>query len=155
MLSEIGNHRTVCKLQFRLLPLLFALYVVAFIDRINLGFAALTNCFLKPGLSTSWISRLRFPQFEFSIEVAAKGGHHLTYPPHEVRCAYNLERSRGKVGGLKMKGAIPTTAESIYIGRAEERLYTLIVQMQTSKPFHNNVKTSIPIVHEITARAGE
>jgi hypothetical protein len=144
MLSEIGNHRTVCKLQFRLLPLLFALYVVAFIDRINLGFAALTNCFLKPGLSTS-----------FSIEVAAKGGHHLTYPPHEVRCAYNLERSRGKVGGLKMKGAIPTTAESIYIGRAEERLYTLIVQMQTSKPFHNNVKTSIPIVHEITARAGE
>jgi ACS family tartrate transporter-like MFS transporter len=29
-------------MQFRLLPFLFALYVVAFIDRINLGFAALT-----------------------------------------------------------------------------------------------------------------
>ena len=33
---------TIQKLQVRLLPFLFALYVVAFIDRINLGFAALT-----------------------------------------------------------------------------------------------------------------
>ena len=33
---------TVRKLRTRLLPFLFALYVVAFIDRINLGFAALT-----------------------------------------------------------------------------------------------------------------
>ena len=30
---------TIRKLRIRLLPLLFALYVVAFIDRINLGFA--------------------------------------------------------------------------------------------------------------------
>jgi len=33
---------TIRKLRMRLLPFLFALYVVAFIDRINLGFAALT-----------------------------------------------------------------------------------------------------------------
>ncbi|HYL84677.1 MAG TPA: hypothetical protein VE263_10610 [Candidatus Angelobacter sp.] len=33
---------TVRKLRIRLLPFLFVLYVVAFIDRINLGFAALT-----------------------------------------------------------------------------------------------------------------
>src|SRR6516225_726403 len=33
---------TIRKLQIRLLPFLFALYVVAFIDRINLGFAALS-----------------------------------------------------------------------------------------------------------------
>src|SRR6516225_8591061 len=33
---------TIRKLQIRLLPFLFALYVVAFVDRINLGFAALT-----------------------------------------------------------------------------------------------------------------
>jgi ACS family tartrate transporter-like MFS transporter len=33
---------TIRKLWIRLLPFLFALYVVAFIDRINLGFAALT-----------------------------------------------------------------------------------------------------------------
>ena len=33
---------TIRKLQFSLLPFLFALYVVAFVDRINLGFAALT-----------------------------------------------------------------------------------------------------------------
>lgn len=33
---------TIRKLQIRLLPFLCVLYVVAFIDRINLGFAALT-----------------------------------------------------------------------------------------------------------------
>jgi len=34
--------RTIRKLQIRLLPFLFLLYIVAFIDRINIGFAALT-----------------------------------------------------------------------------------------------------------------
>ena len=34
--------RTMWKLQIRLIPFLFALYVIAFVDRINLGFAALT-----------------------------------------------------------------------------------------------------------------
>ena len=37
-----GKATTIRKLQIRLLPFLFALYVVAFVDRINLGFAALT-----------------------------------------------------------------------------------------------------------------
>jgi sugar phosphate permease len=36
------ERRTIRKLQIRLLPFLFLLYVVAFIDRINIGFAALT-----------------------------------------------------------------------------------------------------------------
>ena len=34
--------RTIRSLQLRLIPFLFLLYVVAFIDRINIGFAALT-----------------------------------------------------------------------------------------------------------------
>ncbi len=34
--------RTIRKLQMRLIPFLFLLYVVAFVDRINIGFAALT-----------------------------------------------------------------------------------------------------------------
>jgi MFS transporter, ACS family, tartrate transporter len=34
--------RTIQKLKIRLLPFLFVLYVVAFLDRINIGFAALT-----------------------------------------------------------------------------------------------------------------
>ena len=34
--------RTIRKVGIRLLPLLFILYAVAFIDRINIGFAALT-----------------------------------------------------------------------------------------------------------------
>ncbi len=37
-----GDRGTILKLQVRLLPFLLVLYVVAFIDRINLGFAALT-----------------------------------------------------------------------------------------------------------------
>jgi ACS family tartrate transporter-like MFS transporter len=42
MPGEIDEVQIVRKLQFRLLPFLFALYIVAFVDRINLGFAALT-----------------------------------------------------------------------------------------------------------------
>ena len=40
--SNLIERTTIRKLRIRLLPFLFALYVVAFIDRINLGFAALT-----------------------------------------------------------------------------------------------------------------
>ncbi len=34
--------RTIRKLRIRILPFIFLLYVVAFLDRINIGFAALT-----------------------------------------------------------------------------------------------------------------
>jgi MFS transporter, ACS family, tartrate transporter len=40
--SNLIEAATIRKLRFRLLPFLFALFAVAFIDRINLGFAALT-----------------------------------------------------------------------------------------------------------------
>jgi ACS family tartrate transporter-like MFS transporter len=40
--SSLNETALVRKLQIRLLPLLFVLFVVAFTDRINLGFAALT-----------------------------------------------------------------------------------------------------------------
>jgi MFS transporter, ACS family, tartrate transporter len=42
--TEAGDveSRTTAKLRRRLLPLLFSLYVVAYLDRINIGFAALT-----------------------------------------------------------------------------------------------------------------
>src|SRR5262245_39062437 len=33
---------TIRKLQWRLIPFLFLLYVISFIDRVNIGFAALT-----------------------------------------------------------------------------------------------------------------
>ena len=36
------EHKTIRKLQFRLIPYLFLLYVVAMIDRVNIGFAQLT-----------------------------------------------------------------------------------------------------------------
>jgi MFS transporter, ACS family, tartrate transporter len=45
-MTSVASNRieaaTIRKLRIRLLPFLFALYVFAFIDRINLGFAALT-----------------------------------------------------------------------------------------------------------------
>src|ERR1700757_4393330 len=40
--ASTPESRTHRKLQVRLLPFLFLLYVIAFIDRINIGFAALT-----------------------------------------------------------------------------------------------------------------
>src|SRR5215469_16195076 len=40
--SSLIEAATIRKLRFRLLPFLFALYVVAFLDRVNIGFAALT-----------------------------------------------------------------------------------------------------------------
>ncbi len=42
IVSSLKETATVRKLQIRLLPFLFVLFVIAFIDRINLGFAALT-----------------------------------------------------------------------------------------------------------------
>jgi ACS family tartrate transporter-like MFS transporter len=42
IVSTAIEAETIRKLRIRLLPFLFALFVVAFIDRINLGFAALT-----------------------------------------------------------------------------------------------------------------
>ena len=41
-LSELSEAATIRKLKTRLLPFLFVLFLFAFIDRINLGFAALT-----------------------------------------------------------------------------------------------------------------
>jgi ACS family tartrate transporter-like MFS transporter len=41
-LGESIGARTIQKLRIRLLPFLFILYIVAFLDRINIGFAALT-----------------------------------------------------------------------------------------------------------------
>src|SRR5579863_5018928 len=40
--SNLIEEATIRKLRFRLLPFLLVLFVLAFIDRINLGFAALT-----------------------------------------------------------------------------------------------------------------
>lgn len=42
MASVSTESKTIRKLQIRLLPFLFLLYVVAYVDRINIGFAALT-----------------------------------------------------------------------------------------------------------------
>jgi D-galactonate transporter len=40
--DSIGGNRLIRKIRWRLVPFLFLLYVIAFLDRINIGFAALT-----------------------------------------------------------------------------------------------------------------
>jgi len=40
--AEFVGVRTIQKLRFRILPYLLLLYVIAYLDRINIGFAALT-----------------------------------------------------------------------------------------------------------------
>ena len=49
--------RTLKKLRWRLIPLLFLLYVVAFLDRINVSFAALTMNHALAGCGKSSISQ--------------------------------------------------------------------------------------------------
>jgi hypothetical protein len=50
--SDLGT-RVVAKLTRRLLPFLFLLYIVAYLDRINVGFAALQ-------MKGSWDSAMKF-----------------------------------------------------------------------------------------------
>lgn len=49
-----------------------------------------------------------------------------------------------------MKGPIPTTAEHINIAGTEEPLNNSVIQLQISEAFHDDVKASVPVVHEIT-----
>jgi len=63
--------RTIRKLRTRIIPFIFVLYVIAFIDRINIAFAALTmnkelaitsqQFGLLSGISLSATSSSRFP----------------------------------------------------------------------------------------------
>jgi ACS family tartrate transporter-like MFS transporter len=39
---DLIEHRTMKEVYFRLLPLCFLLYVICYLDRANIGFAALT-----------------------------------------------------------------------------------------------------------------
>ena len=41
-MTDVLEHRTIAKISARLLPLLIACYFAAFLDRVNVGFAALT-----------------------------------------------------------------------------------------------------------------
>jgi hypothetical protein len=49
--------RTIQKIRARILPIAFVLYVVAFIDRINIGFAALTMNSELGITRTRWVDR--------------------------------------------------------------------------------------------------
>jgi len=54
-----------------------------------------------------------------------------------------------------MKDAVPTPAELLDIRRRQECVNPGINQPQTPEALHNDVQTRLPIVHEVTAWAGE
>ena len=70
--------RTIQKLRIRILPFVFLLYVIAYLDRINIGFAALTmnkelgitsrQFGLVAGIFFFWLLHFRSPQQSLVIQ---------------------------------------------------------------------------------------
>jgi len=54
-----------------------------------------------------------------------------------------------------MKDAIPTAAERLYIWRRQKWVDPGINQLQIPEALNNDVQAGVPIVHEVTAWAGE
>ena len=97
----------------------------------------------------------RFNGLDFSSEVGPKSFHQLAHPSDEVGSLHGFEQFRGKVVGLKMKDAIPTPAERLDIRRRQERVDPGINQFQMPEALNYDAQARVPIVHEVTAWAGE
>ena len=97
----------------------------------------------------------RFNGLDFSSEVGPKSFHQLAHPSDEVGSLHGFEQLRGKVVGLKMKDAIPTPAERLDIRRRQERVDPGINQLQIPEALNYDAQARVPIVHEVTAWAGE
>ena len=97
----------------------------------------------------------RFNGLDFSSEVGPKSFHQLAHPSDEVGSLHGFEQLRGKVVGLKMKDAIPTPAERLDIRRRQERVDPGINQFQMPEALNYDAQARVPIVHEVTAWAGE
>ena len=54
-----------------------------------------------------------------------------------------------------MKDAIPTAAERLDVRRGQECVDPGINQLQIPEALNNDVQARVPIVHEVTAWAGE
>ena len=60
--------KTIHKLRMRIIPFVFVLYVISFLDRINIGFAALTmNKELAISSQQFWIGRGNFLFWVFPV----------------------------------------------------------------------------------------
>src|SRR5580692_7704095 len=101
------------------------------------------------------LGMLRFNGLDFSSEVGPKSFHQLAHPSDEVGSLHGFEQLRGKVVGLKMKDAIPTPAERLDIRRRQERVDPGINQLQMPEALNYDAQARVPIVHEVTAWAGE
>jgi hypothetical protein len=97
----------------------------------------------------------RFNGLDFSSEIGPKSFHQLAHPSDEVGSLHGFEQLRGKVVGLKMKDAIPTPAERLDIRRRQERVDPGINQLQIPEALNYDAQARVPIVHEVTAWAGE
>src|SRR5271165_1070447 len=112
--------------------------------------------------SSSWdasgateLKRSRFNGLDFSSEVGPKSFHQLAHPSDELGSLHRFEQLRGKVVGLKMKDAIPTPTERIDIRGRQECVDPGINQLQIPEALNNDGQARVPIVHEVTAWAGE
>src|SRR5271157_2053008 len=121
-------------------------------SRLNFMYSHLRNRTLaaRPNSNAS-----RFSGLDFSSEVGPKSFHQLAHPCDEVGSLHRFEQLRGKVVGLKMKDAIPTPAERLDIRRRQERVDPGINQLQIPEALNDDGQARVPIVHEVTAWAGE
>ena len=106
---EVKTNR---KLQIRLIPFLFALYVIAFVDRINLGFAALT---MNRELAIS------SQQFGFAAGVFFLGYFILEVPSnlmlHKLGARVWIARILVTWGTIAALTGFVQTAHQLYIAR--------------------------------------
>src|SRR5215472_18339936 len=110
--SSLIEAATIRKLRIRLLPFLFALYVVAFIDRINLGFAALT---MNRGLA------ITNQQFGFAAGVFFWGYFLFEVPSnltlHRIGARVWIARILITWGTIAALTGLVQTANQLYIAR--------------------------------------
>jgi hypothetical protein len=107
IVSNAIETATIRRLRIRLLPFLFALYVAAFIDRINLGFAALT---MKSDLAITSQQFLGDPNVELprmspSAHIQPDGdGRWAILENGEIRATYPTQAIRRPVSGTRQFG---------------------------------------------------
>jgi MFS transporter, ACS family, tartrate transporter len=94
--------RAISKIGWRHLPLLLACFVIAFLDRVNIGFAALTmNADLTFSASVSGLGAVLFFLTYVALEV----------PSNLALDRYGARRSPARLGGEDETATAPTAAE--------------------------------------------
>ena len=110
-MAQAIERETIRKVAWRLLPLVFLLYLLSLIDRVNLGFAALTMN-----------KDLGLTPYTYSLGVAA---FFIGYIPFEIPSNLILERigARRWIGRIAITWGIAASAMALVVG---ERSFLLV-----------------------------